>query len=229
MTFSQLSLEYFFQKKADGKILSGSAFVFRHSQGFPLIRVVSAQTQTTEITTHPSLGSPHFPLPHYQKHYLKPAWLFSAFWLHKHKGESKITSCWIGFADSGHAWVQPKSILFLVKPCNTWPDPAAPPPTQPPNQAKPALLWKSHSTAELKCLKKLNHYRVPALFTDLLGKNKFLRGQICRRIQCWPHCVITDVSKTCWNKISPVMDESENLTCCKPQRGSQHLHSLHCC
>lgn len=90
MTFSQLSLEYFFQKKADGKILSGSTFVFRHSQGFPLIRVVSAQTQTTtEIATHPSLISPHFSLLHYQKHYLKPAWLFSAFWMYK--GKSKIT------------------------------------------------------------------------------------------------------------------------------------------
>lgn len=61
MTFSQLSLEYFFQKKADGKILSGATFVFKCSQGFPLIQVVSTGT---EIAAHPSLRSTHFFLLH---------------------------------------------------------------------------------------------------------------------------------------------------------------------
>lgn len=88
MTFSQLSLEYFFQKKADGKILSGSTFVFKHSQGVPLIRVVSTKTQTwTEIADHLCLASPCF-FPQspslYQKYYLKPALLLSALWMQKH-------------------------------------------------------------------------------------------------------------------------------------------------
>lgn len=94
MTFSQLSLEYFFQKKADGKILSGSAFVFKHSQGFPLIRVVSTQTQTrTEIAAHPSFKFTTFFLASlYQKYYLKLALLFSALWMQKHnERKHKIT------------------------------------------------------------------------------------------------------------------------------------------
>lgn len=88
MTFPQLSLEYFFQKKADGKILSGTAFAFKPSQGFPLIRVVSTQTQTrTEIAVHLSLGSPCF-FPQsaslYRTYYLKLASLLGAFALQKH-------------------------------------------------------------------------------------------------------------------------------------------------
>lgn len=91
MTFSQLSLEYFFQKKADGKILSGSTFVFKRSQGFPLIQVVSAQTQTiTEIAAHPSLRSPHFSLLHFIISISKPALLFSALWMKKHERKRKI-------------------------------------------------------------------------------------------------------------------------------------------
>lgn len=82
MTFPQLSLEYFFQKKADGKILSGTAFAFKHSQGFPLMRVVSTQTQIwTEIAVHLSLGSPWY---FSSKYYLKLVSLLGAFAMQKH-------------------------------------------------------------------------------------------------------------------------------------------------
>ena len=73
MTFPQLSLEYFFQKKADGKILSGTAFAFKQTR--------------TEIAVHLSLGSPCF-FPQsaslYRTYYLKLASLLGAFALQKH-------------------------------------------------------------------------------------------------------------------------------------------------
>lgn len=91
------------KRKQMAKYSVGQLLCSDTPRGFPNSSCLCTDI-TTEIATHPSLRSSHFSLPHYQKHYLKPAWLFIALWMHKQKGKKQNNvSCWIGFTDPGHA------------------------------------------------------------------------------------------------------------------------------